>query len=77
MRLCVVLALLTAGCFDPFDGDRRELSDAATEDADGGLRDGEMPENVAQEWCWRWICEGHRGEIRQVSCGGLDEYDCR
>lgn len=54
------------------DGDVVEL-----ETRDAGLRDGEMEPIVAQEWCWRWLCEDHRGEIVHRSCGGLDEYDCR
>lgn len=75
-RMLVLVALTgcSVGIANPFEreGDVIEL-----EARDAGLRDGEMEPIVAREWCWRWICEGHRGELVSQSCGGLDVYDCR
>lgn len=73
MRTVVLfVALGLVACVSPFERDG-DVIDLAT---DAGLRDGEMEPIVAQEHCYRWICEGHRGETVRRSCGGLDAYVC-
>jgi hypothetical protein len=68
-RVVLVVLVAMTGCAEPF-----------TEEylgGDAGLRDGEIPPNVAREHCYRWICEGvPSGVTVRRSCGGLDEYHC-
>jgi hypothetical protein len=69
MGLRVLLLVGLTACARPF-----------TEEylgGDAGLRDGEIEPIVAQEHCYRWLCDGEdAGTVVRRSCGGLDEYQC-
>jgi hypothetical protein len=66
---------------NPLEREDRNLAATDAGPDDGGLRDGEMPERIAQEWCMHWICRDAQAqgqfEIVDASCGGRTWYDCR